>query len=66
MQAKSMESKHQFTDICIIARDFAEHYTQQTEVRKAAERLLEEGPSLVVITDGTRGSWIYPHFSDAL
>jgi sulfofructose kinase len=48
------------TDICIVARDFAEHYTQETDIRKAAERLLEEGPGLVVITDGTRGSWIYP------
>jgi sulfofructose kinase len=47
------------TDICIVARDFAEHYTQETDIRKAAERLLEEGPGLVVITDGTRGSWIY-------
>jgi sulfofructose kinase len=48
------------TDICIVARDFAEHYTQETDIRKAAERLLEEGPGLVVITDSTRGSWIYP------
>jgi sulfofructose kinase len=47
------------TDICIVARDFAGHYTQETDIRKAAERLLEEGPGLVVITDGTRGSWIY-------
>ncbi len=48
------------TDICIVARNFAEHYTQEPDIRKAAERLLEEGPGLVVITDGTRGSWIYP------
>ncbi|MEJ2556032.1 MAG: carbohydrate kinase family protein [Anaerolineae bacterium] len=48
------------TDVCIVARDFAEHYTRETDIRKAAERLLEEGPGLVVITDGTRGSWIYP------
>lgn len=47
-------------DICIVARDFAEQYTQQAEVPKAADVLLNEGPSLVVITDGTRGSWIYP------
>ena len=48
------------TDICIVARDFAERYTQETEIQKAGERLLGEGPSLVVITDGTRGSWIHP------
>jgi len=47
-------------DICIVARDFAEQYTGETEIQKAAEGLLSEGPGLVVITDGTRGSWIYP------
>lgn len=48
------------TDICIVARDFAEKYTQQTDVRRAAEILLRDGPRLVAITDGTRGSWIHP------
>jgi sugar/nucleoside kinase (ribokinase family) len=47
-------------DICIVARDFAEQYTQETEIQKGAEGLLGEGPSLVVVTDGTRGSWIFP------
>jgi sulfofructose kinase len=47
------------TDMCIVARDFAEHYTQETDVWKAAEKLLREGPGLVVITDGPRGSWVY-------
>jgi sulfofructose kinase len=47
-------------DICIVARDFAEQYTRQTEIQKAAESLLGEGPGLVVVTDGTRGSWIFP------
>ncbi len=47
-------------DICVVARDFAEQYTQETEIQKAAEGLLSEGPGLVVITDGTRGSWICP------
>lgn len=47
------------TDICIVARDFAEKYTQQTEVGKAAESLLRSGPSLVVITAGTNGSWVH-------
>jgi sulfofructose kinase len=54
------------TDVCIVARDFAEHYTQETDIRKAAEVLLGEGPGLVVITDGTRGSWIYPHEGPSL
>ena len=49
------------TDICIVARDFAEQYTQETEIQKAAEMLMNEGPRLVVITDGTKGSWVYSH-----
>ena len=47
------------TDICIVARDFAEQYAGETDVGKAANALLNEGPYLVVITDGTRGSWVY-------
>jgi sulfofructose kinase len=48
------------TDICIVARDFAEKYSQEKEIPAAAARLLGEGPRLVVVTDGTLGSWIYP------
>ena len=48
------------TDICIVAFDFARQYTGEAEVDPAARALLAEGPSLVVITDGVRGSWIYP------
>ena len=48
------------TDICIVAREFAEQYTQAADIRQAAAMLLAEGPELVVITDGTNGSWIYP------
>jgi sulfofructose kinase len=47
------------TDICIVARDFAEKYTRQPEIGKAAEALLKAGPSIVVITGGTSGSWIH-------
>jgi sulfofructose kinase len=47
------------SDICIVARDFAEKYTQQTDIEKAAQMLLGCGPGLVVITAGTKGSWIY-------
>jgi sugar/nucleoside kinase (ribokinase family) len=48
------------TDICIVARDFAEHYTQTEDMWEAGQQLLAEGPDLVGITDGTRGSWIFP------
>ena len=47
------------TDICIVARDFAEKYTRSVDIRKASEILLECGPGLVVITEGTKGSWIH-------
>lgn len=46
------------TDVCIVARDFAEQYTGETDVRKSAEVLLALGVWLVVITDGVKGSWI--------
>lgn len=47
------------TDICIVARDFTEKYTKELDIQKAAAVLLEHGPKLVVITEGTKGSWIY-------
>jgi len=47
------------TDICIVAREFAERYTGRTGIEKAARGLMSEGPPLVVITDGFRGSWIF-------
>jgi sulfofructose kinase len=53
------------TDICIVARDFAEQYTRETDPRKAAELLLGAGPGLVVITGGTGGSWIYSQGGEA-
>ncbi len=48
------------TDIGIVALDFARQYTGRTDVSAAALALLAEGMALVVITDGVRGSWIYP------
>ncbi|MBI3764294.1 MAG: carbohydrate kinase family protein [Chloroflexi bacterium] len=49
-----------FADICIVARDFAERYTQETDIWKAADILLRSGPNLVVVTEGIRGSWVFP------
>jgi len=46
------------TDICIVARDFAEKHTREADIRTAAETLLRMGPGLVAITDGARGSWV--------
>jgi sugar/nucleoside kinase (ribokinase family) len=54
-----MELLVPLTDICIVARDFAEKYTRETDICRAAEMLLKSGPRLVVITDGIKGSWIH-------
>lgn len=45
-------------NVCIVAHEFATQYTGETDVRKSAEALLTVGPSLVVITGGSQGSWI--------
>jgi sugar/nucleoside kinase (ribokinase family) len=44
------------SDICIVARDFAEKYTGENELSKSAELLLKEGPKIAVVTDGIHGS----------
>jgi sulfofructose kinase len=46
------------TDICIVAKDFADNYTGETEVSSSVELLLKEGPEIAVITDGINGSWV--------
>jgi len=46
------------TDICIVARDFAEKYTGESEPILSAKLLLEEGPEIAVVTDGIYGSWV--------
>lgn len=45
-------------DICIVARDFAENYAGERDIRDATEALMAAGPHIVVITDGVRGSWV--------
>jgi sugar/nucleoside kinase (ribokinase family) len=47
------------TDICLVARDFAEKYTGHAGIEAAGEALLACGPALVGITDGVRGSWLF-------
>jgi sugar/nucleoside kinase (ribokinase family) len=47
------------SDVCIVAREFAERYTSETDVTRAANKLMSSGPRLVVITEGTRGSRVY-------
>jgi sulfofructose kinase len=47
------------SDICIVALEFAQTYAGLQHPAQAARRLLDEGPSLVVLTDGERGSWVH-------
>lgn len=46
-------------DICIVASDFAYKYSNTTSIENAAQRFLECGCDLVVITDGESGSFIF-------
>lgn len=46
-------------DICIVAREFGCTFSKNSEIKKAADSLSALGPELVVITDGTSGSWIF-------
>jgi sulfofructose kinase len=46
------------TDICIVARDFAEGYTGETDGSRSAGLLLKEGPDIAVVTDGINGSFV--------
>ncbi len=48
------------TDVCIVARDFAEKCTRESDMQGAAGLLMQAGPRLVVITAGTQGSWVFP------
>lgn len=47
-------------DVAIVARDFASRYSGEDDPLRAARALGRDGPSLVVVTDGIRGSWVCP------
>jgi sugar/nucleoside kinase (ribokinase family) len=46
------------TDVCIVAREFAEKYTGETDLSRSAELLAGEGPQIAAVTDGRNGSWV--------
>ena len=46
------------TDVCIVAKDFAEQYTSEADPATSAELLLRAGPGIVAVTDGIHGSWV--------
>jgi sulfofructose kinase len=47
------------SDICIVAREFAARHTGEETTELAGPVLLSAGPSIVAITDGARGSWVF-------
>jgi len=47
------------SDICIVARQFAFACAGAGDIQVCAARLLRTGPSIVVITAGTEGSWVF-------
>jgi sugar/nucleoside kinase (ribokinase family) len=47
-------------DLRIVAKDFALAFAGVTSLEKAVTKLSEGGPALVVVTDGVRGSWVWP------
>ncbi len=46
-------------DIAIVAREWAERFALTDDIADAAAVIQQAGPSLVVITDGLAGSWIF-------
>lgn len=46
-------------DICIVAREFAAACSRTPELAAGAARLLALGPTVVVITGGAEGSWVF-------
>ncbi|MFC1476871.1 carbohydrate kinase family protein [candidate division KSB1 bacterium] len=49
------------SDICIIARNFAEEFTEKSDIDKAGVKILANGPETAVITGGVDGSWVFTH-----
>ncbi len=44
-------------DICIVARDFGENYTGETDLMKACYSIHEKGALIAGVTDGANGSY---------
>ena len=47
------------TDVCIVTKHFALSYSNEKDINNAADKILKEGPEIVVITDGLKGSWLF-------
>jgi sulfofructose kinase len=47
------------TDVCTVAKEFAQSYSGKTEIADAAKIILESGSEIVIITDGLNGSFLF-------
>jgi sulfofructose kinase len=47
------------TDICVVAKEFAQSYSGTTEIEEAAKTILKWGPEIVIVTDGLNGSFLF-------
>ena len=52
-------------DVCIVAGEYATAFTGAAEPEAAAPLLLQAGPSLVVVTNGTAGSHVVSRSGEA-
>jgi sugar/nucleoside kinase (ribokinase family) len=58
---QELKSLVPMTDICIVAKDFAEKYTGEKDPARACACILGEGPEIAVVTAGDQGSWVCTH-----
>ncbi len=49
----------QMSNIAIISADFAAEYTKVDNINAAGKALLQEGPAIVIITNGVQGSYLF-------
>lgn len=47
------------TDVCIVARQFAQAFSGTEDLEMAGRELLGAGPGVVAITAGSDGSWVF-------
>jgi len=47
------------TDVCVVAKEFAQNYSGEIEITEAAKIILKSGPEIVIVTDGLNGSFLF-------
>mgnify|MGYP003663494983 FL=1 len=54
-----METLIPYLNVMNCPRRFITEYLQTDDIQAAGKALLEQGPEIVTITDGTRGAWLF-------